>query len=76
MKFLMLALECEEGSFTPFVVNTSKLSLVFGDELGDDWCLRLVLQDGSDFYCTHILNNKGNFVKISSMASFYEHLRG
>ena len=58
------------------VVNTSKLSLVFGDELGDDWCLRLVLQDGSDFYCTHILNNKGNFVKISSMASFYEHLRG
>lgn len=76
MKFLLLALEDDERSFLPFIVNISQLSLVFEDELGDDWCLKLVHQDGSEFYCTHILNDRGNFVKISSMASFYECLRG
>lgn len=74
MSFLMVALEAEEGSFTPFIVNVSEISLVFDDELGDEWCLRLVLNDGSEFYCTHILTREGVFAGIGSMALFYKYL--
>lgn len=74
MKFLMLALEVEEGSFTPFIINVNQLSLVFDDELGDEWCLKLVLKDGSEHYCTHILTKKGVYAGIGSMTSFYKDL--
>ena len=72
----MLALEVEKESFEPFIININKISFVFDDELGDEWCLKLILEDGSDFYCTHLLNKKGNFVNISNMQSFYRYIEG
>lgn len=48
----------------------------FNDEVGDEWCLKLVIEDGFEYYCTHLLNKKGNFVNISSMSSFHSYLKG
>ena len=76
MKFLVLALEEEKGSFDPFIINIDKIAFAFNDELGGEWCLKLILEDGSDFYCTHLLNKKGNFVDISGMISFYRYIEG
>lgn len=42
----------------------------------DEWCLKLVIEGGFEYYCTHLLNKKGNFVGISSMSSFYSYLKG
>lgn len=75
MKFLMLGLEVEEV-LSPFVVNIDKIILVVDDEIGDEWCLKLVIEDGFEYYCTHLLNKKGNFVNISSMSSFHSYLKG
>lgn len=71
----MLALEVEEV-LSPFVINTDKIILVVDDELGDEWCLKLVIEGGFEYYFTHLLNKKGNFVDISSVSSFYSYMEG
>ena len=72
MKFLMLGLERPEKFFAKFIVNTSKIVDVAEDTLFGDWCLKLLLDDGKERYCTHIFTKGGGFAGIGSMTSFYK----
>ncbi len=72
MKFLMLGLEKPGKFFTTYIVNTSKIIDVAEDTLFDKWCLKLLLEDGKERYCTHIFTKGGGFAAIGSMASFYK----
>lgn len=74
MKFLMLGLEKPEKFFTKFVVNTSKIVAVTEYDLFCERCLKLVLDDGVDRCCTHILAGNGNYVRIDSIGQFYKNL--
>lgn len=74
MKFLMLGLEKPEKFFTKFIVNTSKIVAVTEYTLFDERCLKLVLDDGGDRCCTHILTGNGNYVRIDSIGQFYKDL--
>ena len=72
MKFLMLGLEKPEKFFTTYIVNTSKIIDVAEDTFSNKWCLKLLLDDGRERYCTHILTKQGAFAGIGSMALFYK----
>lgn len=72
MKFLMLGLEKPEKFFTTYIVNTSKIIDVGEDTFSNEWCLKLLLDDGRERYCTHILTKQGAFAGIGSMALFYK----
>lgn len=72
MKFLMLGLEKPEKFFTTYIVNTSKIIDVAEDTFSNEWCLKLLLDDGRERYCTHILTKQGGFAGIGSMALFYK----
>nr|DAQ80136.1 MAG TPA: hypothetical protein [Caudoviricetes sp.] len=74
MKFLMLGLEKPEKFFTKFIVNTSKIVAVTEYALFGERCLKLVLDDGSDRCCTHILTGNGDYVRIDSIGQFYKDL--
>lgn len=76
MKFLMLGLENPGKSFTEFIVNPSKIIDVTEDTLFNEWCLKLLLDDGRDRYCTHILAREGVYTGIGSIGLFYKDLTG
>lgn len=74
MKFLMLGLEKPEKFFAKFIVNTSKIINVTEDTLFGERCLKLLLDDGRDRYCTHILTGNGGYARIGSIGQFYKDL--
>lgn len=74
MKFLMLGLEKHEKFFTKFIVNASKIVAVTEYALFGERCFKLVLDDGSDRCCTHILTGNGDYVRIDSIGQFYKDL--
>ena len=74
MKFLMLGLEKPEKFFSTFIVNASKIVDVAEDTLFGEWCLKLLLDDGRERYCTHILTSGGGYAAIGSMGLFYKDL--
>lgn len=74
MKFLMLGLEKPEKYSAKFIVNASKIVDVAEDTLFGEWCLKLLLDDGRDRYCTHILTGNGVYARIGSIGQFYKDL--
>lgn len=74
MKFLMLGLEKPEKFFAKFIVNTSKIIVVAEDTLFGERCLKLLLDDGKERYCTHILTSNRGYARIGSIGQFYKDL--